>query len=182
MTNIERRHSADHQVVDDKMDMKADVAHVDYYDAEKASTQELEEKVDIDHGYDPAFIKATIRKIDYRLIPPLIAMYCISSIDRKNVSLARAANNEAMQTELNLGTNRYNIITLLFFPPYILFELPVRYGVIHTLTVVTTGSTPLWSKVLARRRNVPMGYRYHRSRLFQHLGSHGRHACLARHV
>lgn len=45
--------------------------------------------------------------------------------DRKNVSLARAANKEAMQKELDLGTFRYNIITLLFFPPYIIFELPV---------------------------------------------------------
>jgi hypothetical protein len=28
---------------------------------------------DIDDGYDPALVKSTTRKIDYRLIPPLIA-------------------------------------------------------------------------------------------------------------
>jgi uncharacterized membrane protein (DUF485 family) len=54
-------------------------------------------------------------------------MYCISSIDRKNVSLARAANGEALQKELELGSNRYNIITLMFFIPYIIFELPCEY-------------------------------------------------------
>lgn len=96
---------------------KLDAQHVEYPDEEKVISSVAsgeEPKLHIDHGYDPAFIKKTTRKIDWRLIPPLIAMYCISSIDRKNVSLARAANHEAMQTELNLGKDKYNIITLLF--------------------------------------------------------------------
>ncbi|CAK9784065.1 unnamed protein product [Cutaneotrichosporon oleaginosum] len=106
----------------------AEIHHLDHYDDEKASPIDHLEHVDIDHGYDQDFIRKTTRKIDWRLIPPLVCMYCISSIDRKNVSLARAANNEAMQDELDLGTSRYNIITLLFFPPYIIFELPSQLG------------------------------------------------------
>lgn len=95
-------------------DEKAEVNHIDYPEEEKyIAATDSEQKLHIDDGYDPAFIKQTTRKIDWRLIPPLIAMYCISSIDRKNVSLARAANGEAMQTELNLGKDKYNIITLL---------------------------------------------------------------------
>ncbi|BEI81739.1 hypothetical protein CcaverHIS002_0208990 [Cutaneotrichosporon cavernicola] len=106
-----------------------EIHHIDNYDDEKASAQEIHDAyVDIDHGYDQDFINRTTRKIDWRLIPPLIAMYCISSIDRKNVSLARAANKEAMHAELDLGSSRYNIITLLFFPPYIIFELPSQLG------------------------------------------------------
>ncbi|BEJ12440.1 hypothetical protein CspHIS471_0209000 [Cutaneotrichosporon sp. HIS471] len=106
-----------------------EIHHIDNYDDEKGSPPENHDAyVDIDHGYDQEFIHRTTRKIDWRLIPPLIAMYCISSIDRKNVSLARAANKEAMQTELDLGSSRYNIITLLFFPPYIIFELPSQLG------------------------------------------------------
>lgn len=108
---------------------KERIHRVEYADSdsvEKASgVQQVKPVVDIDEGYDPHFVKKTMRKVDWRLIPPLIAMYCISSIDRKNVSLARAANGEAMQKELDLGTYRYNIITLVFFPPYIIFELPV---------------------------------------------------------
>lgn len=98
-------------------DEKLDISHIEYPDEEKvirsyADTDEP--KLHMDHGFDQSFIKKTTRKIDWRLIPPLIAMYCISSIDRKNVSLARAANHEAMQTELSLGKDKYNIITLLF--------------------------------------------------------------------
>lgn len=63
------------------VDQKEEVHHIDHYDDEKASPGEHHSAhVDIDHGYDPAFIAATTRKIDWRLIPPLIAMYCISSI------------------------------------------------------------------------------------------------------
>jgi len=109
---------------------KPEIAQVDYasstHSAEKGAVDRAPgTPVDIDEGYDPKWIKSTVRKIDWRLIPPLIAMYCISSIDRKNVSLARAANNEAMQYELDLGTTRYNIVTLVFFPTYIIFEIPV---------------------------------------------------------
>lgn len=110
------------------IDEKADVAQYEYpVDGKTAESGNEYSELDgnIDHGYDPAFVKKAMRKVDWRLIPPLIAMYCISSIDRKNVSLARAANNEAMQKELQLGTDRYNIITLMFFPTYIIFEIPV---------------------------------------------------------
>lgn len=55
-------------------------------------------------------------------------MYCVSLIDRTNLSLARQANDIYMDTEL--GTNigdRYSMITIFFFPPYILLELPVSW-------------------------------------------------------
>jgi hypothetical protein len=126
---------------DQIVDEKAEVAYVDYtVDEEKGDLDTTTDTStishnDIDHGYSQEFIKRTTRKIDWRLIPPLIAMYCISSIDRKNVSLARAANKEAMQTELQLGTDRYSIITLLFFPAYIIFELPVSKNAINTRTM-----------------------------------------------
>lgn len=110
MTTIDRH---DSRLSDEKLDVK----HIDYPDEERVISSNAsgdEPKLHIDEGYDPAFIKKTTRKIDWRLIPPLIAMYCISSIDRKNVSLARAANHEAMQKELDLGKDKYNIITLLF--------------------------------------------------------------------
>ncbi|KLT43192.1 MFS general substrate transporter [Cutaneotrichosporon oleaginosum] len=71
-----------------------------------------------------------MRKVDWRLIPILSAMYCVSLIDRTNLSLARQANNMHMDKELgtNLG-NRYSIITLIFFVPYIIFEVPSQLGI-----------------------------------------------------
>lgn len=44
----------------------------------------------IDHetqDVDPAFAKRTLRKIDLRLIPILAALYCVSLIDRTNISV-----------------------------------------------------------------------------------------------
>jgi len=80
----------------------------------------------IDHGFDPHQVKKIIRKIDIRLIPILSAMYCISLIDRTNLSLARAANNVAMDHTLELTKGqRYTIATLIFFIPYIILEIPV---------------------------------------------------------
>lgn len=62
----------------------------------------------LDEGFDPADVKRTLRKVDGRLIPILIAMYFISQCDRSNLGQARAANNQAMQTDLKLneGNNR----------------------------------------------------------------------------
>lgn len=70
-------------------------------------------KGDIDEGYDPAFIKRVTRKIDLRLIPILSLMYCISLIDRTNLSITRQANELRMNKELKLIGNRYSIATIV---------------------------------------------------------------------
>lgn len=82
---------------------------------------------EIDFGYEQKDIVHVTRKVDRRLIPVLSLMYCISFIDRTNLSLARAANGQKMNTELDLlnGNNRYGLATLIFFVPYILLEIPV---------------------------------------------------------
>lgn len=66
--------------------------------------------------------KELIRKIDWRLLPILGALYAIALIDRINVSNAYVAG---MDKELKLTiNNRYTIALLVFFIPYFLFELP----------------------------------------------------------
>jgi len=75
---------------------------------------------DIDEGFDPAEVKATVRKVDWNIIPILSAMYCISLIDRTNLSIARAANEKAMNRDLGLDQgNRYSLATMIFFIPYV---------------------------------------------------------------
>lgn len=72
--------------------------------------------------YDPKWEKRTVRKIDVRLLIILGCCYTISLIDRTNISVARVAG---MQQSLRLDIGeRYSIISLLFFVPYIIFELP----------------------------------------------------------
>lgn len=83
---------------------------------------------DIDDGFDPALIKRTVRKADWRLIPMLSAMYCISLIDRSNLSIARSANDSVMNKQLHLDKgNHYSIATLVFFIAYIILEIPVGH-------------------------------------------------------
>ncbi|POY70873.1 hypothetical protein BMF94_6050 [Rhodotorula taiwanensis] len=71
---------------------------------------------------DPKFAIHVRRKIDKRLIPILAALYCISLIDRTNISVARLAGM-AKDLKLTVG-ERYSIISCIFFVPYIIFELP----------------------------------------------------------
>jgi hypothetical protein len=97
-------------------------------DSSKANTVDEREDGyrDIDYGFDPAEVKRTLRKVDLRLIPILCAMYFVSQCDRTNLGQARAANNKAMEVDLDLkrGNNRFGLITLMFFIPYILLEIP----------------------------------------------------------
>ncbi|CAD6946756.1 unnamed protein product [Tilletia laevis] len=76
--------------------------------------------------YDAAFIRKTMRRVDFRLVPILALAYAISLIDRTNISLARSAG---MNTELQLSVgNRYSVAVIAFFPPYIALELLSQMG------------------------------------------------------
>ncbi|PWZ01819.1 MFS general substrate transporter [Testicularia cyperi] len=76
----------------------------------------------IDAGFDPAEIKRIRRKVDRRLLPILGALYSIALIDRTNLSAARIAG-AGVELKLTAGTN-YSVPLLMFFVPYILFEMP----------------------------------------------------------
>jgi hypothetical protein len=117
-------------------DKKVEIAHHEIRPSVSASGEkapDLEAETassattDIDAGFDPATVKRTMRRVDRRLLPILSAMYCVSLIDRTNLSLARQANDNKMNAELDLaGTNNhYTIVTLAFFVPYIILEIPV---------------------------------------------------------
>ncbi|KAI7174152.1 hypothetical protein D0869_05265 [Hortaea werneckii] len=68
--------------------------------------------------------KRLIRKVDLRLIPLCGVMYCVSLLDRTNLSNAAIAG---MTVELELTTgsvDRYSIISLVFFITYTLCQPP----------------------------------------------------------
>jgi len=65
-----------------------------------------------------------MRKIDWRLLPILGALYSISLIDRTNISNARVAGMDK-DLQLRVG-NRYNITLLVFFIPYMIFEVSIQ--------------------------------------------------------
>lgn len=57
-------------------------------------------------------------QIDFRLIPVMSLLYLVSHIDRGNIGNAKI---EGMDKDLGLVGNQYNIISTIFFVPYIIF-------------------------------------------------------------
>ncbi|KAG8630285.1 hypothetical protein KVT40_001904 [Elsinoe batatas] len=95
----------DHSSID-----KEKVAHVEDASSEEGLTYTTKEQAKIR------------QRIDWRLIPALGLMYGVSLTDRKNVSNAYIAG---MRVDLNLISTRYNLITLVFFITYTLFQPPM---------------------------------------------------------
>lgn len=96
-----------------------------HYVEDQDMKHELEETgyirtyADIDEGFDPKEVKRVVRKVDLHLIPILAAMYCISLIDRTNLSMARSANGKIMNKELSLDQgNYYSVATMVSGTPH----------------------------------------------------------------
>ncbi|KAF7324581.1 Pantothenate transporter liz1 [Mycena kentingensis (nom. inval.)] len=87
-----------------------------------------------------------VRRIDWRLVSLVGIMYCASLMDRTNLSVANIAG---MSVELKLTGNKYNIISLVFFPTYTIFQPPStvlvrKFGPRRHLAAITL----LWGAVM----------------------------------
>ena len=80
--------------------------------------------------HDPALVPCPpntteaklVTKIDLHVIPFLCIMYLLAFLDRVNIA---NANVFGLSAELDLvRDNRYNTALVIFFVPYILFEIP----------------------------------------------------------
>ncbi|KAF7430961.1 hypothetical protein PC9H_006676 [Pleurotus ostreatus] len=120
--------------------------------SEKGSDDVIEhyekgQHVDPEVNEDPAFAKRTLRRVDSNLLPILAILYSISLIDRVNISNAYVAGM-AQDLQLQIGS-RYSIATLIFFVPYILFELPSNVLIRKAGAARWIGSiTTLWGIVM----------------------------------
>lgn len=65
-----------------------------------------------------------MRKIDFRLLPCLAVIYAFALIDRVNLPNARIAGMDE-DLQLSVG-NRYSLITMIFFVPYVIFQFPAN--------------------------------------------------------
>ncbi|GKZ19921.1 hypothetical protein AbraIFM66951_001202 [Aspergillus brasiliensis] len=65
--------------------------------------------------------KALLRKLDFRLLPPLTILYLLSFLDRSNVGNARL---EGMATDIHMSGDQYLTGLTLYFIGYVLFEVP----------------------------------------------------------
>ncbi|KAH9945828.1 MFS general substrate transporter [Epithele typhae] len=62
-----------------------------------------------------------IRKIDLRVVPVLCALYLLAFLDRVNISNAAVFG---LKSDLNLTGTQFNQALVVFFVPYVLFEIP----------------------------------------------------------
>ncbi|KAI0850320.1 MFS general substrate transporter [Daldinia vernicosa] len=85
------------------------------FEGEKTRSSNVVDDVDEQEG------KKIIWRVDRRLVTLVGVLYCISLMDRTNLSAAAVAG---MNEELNLVGERYSIVTLVFFVTYILFQPP----------------------------------------------------------
>ncbi|KAH0352719.1 MFS general substrate transporter, partial [Aureobasidium melanogenum] len=62
-----------------------------------------------------------VNKIDFHVVPFLCILYLLAFLDRVNIANANVAG---MSVDLDLGGHEYNNALVIFFVPYILFEIP----------------------------------------------------------
>jgi len=115
--------------------------------------------IDVDAGFTPEEQRRIIRRIDRRLVVTVGAMYCVSLMDRTNLSAAAIAG---MTKELSLYLSfEQSIASLLFFVPYIIFQPPSTIIVRKVGPRLHLGGlTLLWGGVM-----IGMGF----SRRYTHL-------------
>ncbi|KAK4610569.1 hypothetical protein CLAFUW4_14005 [Fulvia fulva] len=82
------------------------------------------------HGYDDDLHvqcpphtteRKLVTKIDLHVIPFLCILYLLAFLDRVNIANANVAG---LSRELGLENHEYNVALVIFFVPYILFEIP----------------------------------------------------------
>ncbi|KAI4865247.1 major facilitator superfamily MFS-1 [Hypoxylon rubiginosum] len=100
------------------MERDEEKAELDVAQVERQKTH-LSDAVDGDVDEEEG--KKIIWRIDRRLVVLVGGLYCVSLMDRTNLSAAAVAG---MNEELNLTGNRYSVITLLFFVTYMIFQPP----------------------------------------------------------
>jgi hypothetical protein len=81
-----------------------EVAHLDDTTAADGQVSGKGEQTPDDFGFSPQEERSIIRRIDRRLVTTVGILYCISLMDRTNMS---AANIAGMSVELNLIGMRY---------------------------------------------------------------------------
>ncbi|CRG86584.1 putative transporter C1002,16c [Talaromyces islandicus] len=100
---------------------------IEKYGAPPSSSPTTEQKVPssgIAHDAEKQFDineKALLRKLDWRLLPPLTLLYLLSFLDRSNVGNAKL---EGLATDIKMTGDQYLTGLTLYFIGYVLFEIP----------------------------------------------------------
>ncbi|KAI0834763.1 major facilitator superfamily MFS-1 [Hypoxylon sp. FL0890] len=101
------------------MDRDQEKAELEVGQVEQEEKAQFSDTLDDDVSEEEG--KKIIRRIDRRLVVLVGSLYCISLMDRTNLSAGAVAG---MLTDLNLYGDRYSVVTLVFFVTYIIFQPP----------------------------------------------------------
>ncbi|CAD0055873.1 unnamed protein product [Aureobasidium pullulans] len=100
--------------------MSGDKKHVDAAHIEQVDV--LKESLGQDLDYSGAVSKsdpkeiALVRKLDFRIMPTLWAMYFLNYLDRNTIAQARLDN---LESDLGLEGNQYNTCISILFVGYV---------------------------------------------------------------
>ncbi|KAJ4302875.1 hypothetical protein N0V90_001766 [Kalmusia sp. IMI 367209] len=92
--------------------------NIDGYDAERMRARTL---------LSAAEEKKLLRKVDWHLMTLCSIMFLLKNIDADNVANARIMNKGTprnIMTQLGMTSNEYNLVTTLYYVPYIVAEAP----------------------------------------------------------
>jgi MFS family permease len=101
-------------------------------------------------------------RVDLHLLPFVSILYLLAFLDRVNIANAKSFN---LVQDLGLGGTEYNTILVIFFVPYVFFEIPSNIllkklsprvwlsvcGIGFGLVTVFQGLTQNYSGILATR-------------------------------
>ncbi|KAI1103751.1 MFS general substrate transporter [Jackrogersella minutella] len=90
-------------------------------DVEQVERQKTESTENVEEEFDEKEGKRILRRIDRRLVVMVGVLYCISLMDRTNLSAGAVSG---MLEDLDLVGERYSVVTLVFFITYIIFQPP----------------------------------------------------------
>ncbi len=75
----------------------------------------------LDQPLDQEAERRLLRKCDLHVVPVISFLYVLSFLDRINIGNARI---QGLEKDLKMSGQDYNIALVVFFIPYILFEVP----------------------------------------------------------
>jgi len=98
--------------------------HDDKIDAQEDGSASLEFDLESPTCPEHTTESTLVRKLDVRLMPVVILLYLWSFLDRINISNAITLG---LQSRLHLQGNDVNVALVVFYVPYIVFEIPSNY-------------------------------------------------------
>ncbi|KAK7204427.1 major facilitator superfamily domain-containing protein [Myxozyma melibiosi] len=104
-----------------------------------------------------AMEKAFKRKIDYAILPVVIAMYMLNYLDRNNIAAAKLGS---LMEDLNLTSTQYSTAVSVLFIPYTLMQVPSNLilGKIGKPSVYLPSAMVIWG-MLSLWTTFVSGYR-----------------------